>query len=196
MNKRNMENNEEVSNKRRKHDLEKCTDNDLVDMLDNHPFLYRSLQTYKYLNNNKIKYTEDMKEWENEEIFRYIYNYVTKIIKKFFSKMNPPVWKDDEIYTNISDTLLEFSYWIPIFEKKMNANFGLLYLGFNEIIEEYLDKLNFKEKLKNVNKEYLINIMDDYQSLSFNIKIYEPEFNYPYNYIEKIQPISENAEIL
>lgn len=123
-------------NKRlRNNDLGYATNDSILNMLDQKPFLYRSLQAVHYIESNPPMFIKTSGVTLPHDIFQYIHNYIIDIFKKFFSGCGISYHKDN-IFINDEELIMYF--FPPLSENDTESNFSILMSVLNDTLRKFL----------------------------------------------------------
>jgi hypothetical protein len=138
--------------KRRLHDISdqsgiRLDSNEILNFLDDYPYLYRSIQASNFMKHNPIVYNPNMKIIDDNFIplFSFIIEYIEFIFKKFFS--NSGIYINNEEYINIDNEELSIYFNSLLLDEDMEFNFSIfnkqLKLSINTFISNF-NISNFK----------------------------------------------------
>lgn len=129
-----------------------------MDMLEQNPFLYRSMQGIVYLKSNPLLMMEKYKLYTSQQMFQLIYDYVMYIFNTIFKDLGMYYLKEEMC---VDDESMNFSLFAPLTESEFGSNFSSFMSHLDEIIRNFVKDSNL----------HVVLISCDGQGLRFYLNI-------------------------
>lgn len=171
-----------LSNKRRRNEIGTINDTNLIDRLDNYPYLLRSIQAGEYMVENPIVLDES-RVYNNSEIITIVKGYFINIINIFFSGCGLYYEKDD--YLAEEDDRIDMYISTPLPESQFNLNFAIFNGQFENMCRKSFDSQKYK---------YEVSCRGEISLIWMNFRILKDEDKddriYDYNFIPTKDPLT------